>query len=385
MYHIRFLSSIHELNQPSWDRLLGCDYPFLCFAFLAALEDSGAVGPGTGWQPRYLVAFDEGKPVAALPLYLKQHSFGEYVFDQGWAQAYQRHGLPYYPKWVSAVPFTPVAGPRLLLAEGLAPGPICQAMLDALIRKNSVVGASSWHLLFAKLEALQPWLAQGRVLPLRRGVQYHWFNQGYGGFDDFLASLKARKRKMIAKERAVVAATGVELQVVEGPEITEELWRRFFLFYQNTYAKRSGHGGYLPLAFFLEVGQAMAEQLLLVGAWLGGELVAASLFFKDGECLYGRYWGALADFDKLHFECCYYQGIDYSIRQGLKRFDAGAQGEHKLLRGFEPVDTWSLHWLAEPAFVEAVQRFVAEESLMLEDYCRDARTLLPYKSPQGGA
>ncbi|EKE76257.1 GNAT family N-acetyltransferase [Gallaecimonas xiamenensis] len=375
MVSIRFLSAIAQVPAAHWDALAQ-DHPFVRHGFLAALEQSGAVGRGSGWQPQHLVLYEGDTLLAAMPLYLKQHSFGEYVFDQGWAQAYERHGLSYYPKLVAAVPFTPVTGPRLMLAKGAGQERVAE-VFAALIKHCQALGASSWHLLFpsplqlAQLKDAMPDLAA------RQGVQFHWHNKGYGDFSDFLATFKARKRKTVTKERQQ-AQQGLTFKRLLGPEISEALWQRFYLFYRGTYLKRSGHGGYLPASFFPLLGQALGEQLLMVGAFAGEELVAASLFFKDGQCLYGRYWGCLEERDALHFECCYYQGIDYCIDRGLARFDAGAQGEHKLARGFEPVVTWSLHWLEEPAFAEAVAHFVQEEAQMLAQYRKEAAQRLPF-------
>lgn len=375
MLHIRFINAINQLPAEQWNALLGdTDYPFIQHGFLSALEQSGAVGEGTGWQPHHLLVLDGESLVAAMPLYLKSHSYGEYVFDQGWAQAYQQHGLSYYPKLVAAIPFTPAVGPRVLTRHWSAE--LAEVIHQGLVTEARRLGASSWHVLFDKEARLA-----GEGSQTREGVQFHWFNQGYQSFEDFLATFKSRKRKAVNKERQL-ACEGLEVCTLEGSDIPPALWQRFYLFYQRTYLIRSGHGGYLSDTFFHQLGAALPAQLLLVAAFDGEEMVAASLFLKDSTTLYGRYWGALGDFDRLHFECCYYRGIEYCIRHGLARFDAGAQGEHKVARGFEPVVTQSQHWLAHPGFFEAVGDFVAEEKAALVDYREALTEQLPYRQPE---
>ncbi|WP_115718294.1 GNAT family N-acetyltransferase [Gallaecimonas mangrovi] len=368
----RFISSLQDIHAQMWDALVPDGNPFVQHGFLSALETSGAVGQGTGWQPHHLLIYQGQNLIGAMALYVKSHSYGEYVFDHGWAQAYHQHGFDYYPKLVAAVPFTPVAGPRLLTKEPfdlVQQQAVYQALSDEAVR----LGASSWHLLFPQKKPQQmPGIA------LREGTQFHWYNRGYQHFDDFLAALKARKRKAIKKERQL-ATEGLVIRLIEGPDITTSFWQRFYLFYQRTYLIRSGHNGYLPEAFFLTVGEKLPENVLLAAAFDGDEMVAASLFFKDKNRLYGRYWGALADFDRLHFECCYYQGIEYCIANGLEHFDAGAQGEHKIQRGFEPIATWSAHWLANADFMDAVFRFVNEEQPLVEAYRLEQKALLPFR------
>lgn len=377
-----FVDRIEAVDQQQWNALIPPDaghYPFVRYQFLQALEASGAVSARSGWQPQHLLVFEQQRLIAAMPVYLKQHSYGEYVFDWAWARAYQDNGLAYYPKLVVAIPFTPVTGPRLLSGardDHAALWEFCSAALRA---RAEQLGASSLHLLFgsqqdsAQLAAL--------ALPQRIGVQFHWHNRGYRDFADFLATMSARKRKNIRRERQRVADQHIELQTLPGNQISRAQWQRFYQFYRDTYLRHSGHGGYLDAAFFQQLGQTMAEQIVLIEASQHGEAIAAALYFRDQDCLYGRYWGCLRDIDMLHFEACYYRGIDYCIEQGLKRFDPGAQGEHKIQRGFEPRLTYSNHWLAEPRFHTAVEDFLRRETPAVLAYQAQCRALLPFKQP----
>ncbi|MFA5629881.1 MAG: GNAT family N-acetyltransferase [Porticoccaceae bacterium] len=352
-------------------------YPFLSPAFFAALEDSGSAVAATGWEPRHQVIRGDAEELAFMPLYLKSHSYGEYVFDWSWADAYQRSGLRYYPKLLSAVPFTPASGPRARFANSADPQALAAQLVAQALAVAEENRASSWHLLFPD-EAHLALFQEPRLLH-RRGVQYHWFNRGYEDFAHFLAGFNSRKRKMVRRERREVQESGLRIEQHSGAQITPALWHQFASFYQHTYRKRSGSRGYLTPAFFTHLGESMAEQCLLVTASQGEQVVAAAFYLFDADTLYGRYWGCHREFDFLHFELCYYQGIEFAIRRGMRRFDAGAQGEHKILRGFEPVMTHSLHWLAEPAFQRAVARFLEEEALHIHRHMNEARRLLPYR------
>lgn len=307
-----------------------------------------------------------------MPLYSKHHSWGEYVFDHAWAQAYQRYGLHWYPKLVTAVPYTPVSGPRW---RGAAP--TADALWDRVQERMVEYGASSWHLLFPD-DATRGHLAD---LPLleRLGCHFRWRNRGYQCWDDFLAALKSRKRKSINRERRAVAEQGVEVRRATGADIPEHWWRAFYPFYAATYYKR-GQEPYLNEHFFAQLrASSLLDQLLLVMALRGDEPVAAAFYLFDQDALYGRYWGCLAEYHALHFELCYYQGIEFAIERGLQLFDPGVQGEHKILRGFEPEITRSLHWIGEPAFREAIGRFCQEEGMAVRRYQEEARTLLPFR------
>ncbi|MGS2723562.1 GNAT family N-acetyltransferase [Porticoccus sp. GXU_MW_L64] len=376
---INFYNSIDQFPADHWNTLLGSDYPFLQHGFLQALEASGSVCTDTGWQPRHLSLHENGQLVAALPLYEKSHSWGEYVFDWSWADAYQRLELPYYPKLLSAVPFTPATGPRMLLAAGGDPAPRVAAIADALRQYTRVQGCSGVHLLFANAEQ-DALLGSVDFLQRRSGTQFHWFNNDYNNFEDFLARFNARKRKTLRSERRKVQQPGLNIERLAGPQISDKLWDQFYPLYHRTYLKRSGGTGYLNREFFQRIGKAMAEQIMLATARDdGGELIAGALFFRDSETLYGRYWGTAREIDGLHFELCYYQGIEYAIEQKLQRFDAGAQGEHKIRRGFEPVETCSYHWLADERFNGAVGEFIKQEGEMNRRYMADAEQYLPYK------
>ena len=352
-------------------------YPFLSPDFFAALEDSGSAVATTGWEPAHQVILSEGEEQAFMPLYLKAHSYGEYVFDWSWADAYHRNGLRYYPKLLSAVPFTPATGPRVRFTSTANREKLAAELVDNALALAAETGASGWHLLFPDDEQLAL-LSDPRLL-YRSGVQYHWFNRHYHSFDDFIARFNARKRKMVRRERRQVEEQRLIIERFSGNQITPALWQLFALFYQRTYLKRSGSQGYLTADFFARIGASMAEQSLLVTARQGEQVVAAAFYLFDDETLFGRYWGCLREFDFLHFELCYYQGIEFAIERGLHKFDAGAQGEHKIVRGFEPVITHSLHWLAEPAFVRAVAHFLEEESVYIQHHVAQARAALPYR------
>jgi predicted N-acyltransferase len=356
-YRTCIVSSLAEIGEPAWSDLLarqGEANPFLSFSFLDALHTSGCASAATGWRPHYLTLWQDTTLAAALPLYLKAHSYGEYVFDWAWADAYRSHGLEYYPKLLSAIPFTPVAGPRLLARDAAARA----ALVAALCTHQRAAGVSSCHVLFApEQQALQ--LQQAGFM-LRGGVQFHWLNAGYRDFDAFLATLEAKKRKNIRAERRKVRAAGVTLRRVSGRAAGEADWQLFHRCYANTYAAHQS-SPYLSLDFFLRIGQTMPDNILLVIAERHGHAIAASLLIHSADTLFGRYWGALETVDCLHFETAYYQPLEFCIEHNIATFEGGAQGEHKMARGFLPQKTWSAHWLAHPAFADAVERFLQRE------------------------
>lgn len=369
-----FIDSIHRIAASQWNALLEDDHPFVRHEFFAALEDSGSTTAQRGWQPHHLLIWQDSQLQAALPLFIKQHSYGEYVFDWGWADAYARHGYDYYPKLLTAIPFTPCRGPRLL---GSLDAEQLQGMVQALQSQARALGASGWHCLFPETTLSERLISL--AAPQRLSCQFHWYNRGYRDFDDFLSTMSSRKRKNILRERRQVAQQGFEFEHKRGEQITAADWDWFYQLYQLTYLKRSGHGGYLERGFFHQLGRTLSEHCLLVCASRNGKPVAGALFLYDQACLYGRYWGCLEEFHHLHFETCYYQGIDYAIEQGLSRFDGGAQGEHKLARGFEPVQTFSNHWLAEPVFRTPIERFLLAESQEVRLYQQAAQQHLPFK------
>jgi hypothetical protein len=378
---VRFIHGIDKVDGERWNALAGTAYPFLRHEFLLALESSACVSADTGWQPLHALveqAGDGGAPalVGCMPLYAKTNSMGEYVFDWSWADAYTRHGLDYYPKLLTAIPFTPCTGPRLCIAPGTALATLLSVLQEGVKTLATRLEASSWHVLFPEEELRSALNAAG--LLQRTGCQYQWFNNGYRDFEHFLETFSSRKRKNLRKERTRVAAQGITFEVLEGAAISAAHWECFFRFYQSTYFVR-GRAPYLNQAFFRRIGRSMPEQLLLVLACKDGDYKAGALYFKGKDTLYGRYWGCTEEFQFLHFETCYYQGIDYCIRHGIARIDSGAQGEHKIQRGFKPVHTWSCHWIRHPDFAQAIARFLREEEQYISDYVARAQDYLPFR------
>ncbi|MCT8942021.1 GNAT family N-acetyltransferase [Shewanella putrefaciens] len=418
---LAFANSISDISTQAWNTVMGTVNPFCRHEFLLALEQSRSACVATGWIPRHLCVFDASsllndktqcQPLdyradisqqsaehykklpllAVMPLYQKSHSYGEYVFDWAWAEAYERHGLDYYPKWVNAIPFTPVQGPRIGITpelENIEQTRIGELMLRALDQRlmhgTGEIQISSWHSLFVAPAQMPLFGASSTQLVKRLGTQFHWYNRDYRNFDDFLSRFSSRKRKNILKERAQLQPFGLKFEFVEGERVTELQWQTFIQCYQLTYLKRSGHRGYLTLAFFHQLGQLLAAQiLLLVVKDAKGEMIAGALYFKgknpqDQKCLYGRYWGTTVELDGLHFEACYYQGIQYCIEHEFQVFDAGAQGEHKVLRGFEPVVMYSYHNIAHLGFKAAIADFVEQETLQMQQYMAQMQDVLPYK------
>lgn len=371
--------SMGDINPEDWNRLAASDTPFLRHDFLLSLEESGCTTAATGWAPSHLMLYLNNELAGVVPAYLKTHSMGEYVFDWAWADAYQRYGMDYYPKLLMAVPFTPCQGPRLLFSEKLREWMTPEKIQQALHSITETLGAHSWHLLFPE-QRDQKMLATEEQLH-RIGCQFHWYNHGYDTFDDFLARLTSRKRKSIRRERRQVADQGISFRHFSGEDIPEHVLAAFHVFYQATYLKR-GQRPYLNKTFFHLLKERQAEQLHLIMAVKEGEMIAGALFLQGEETLYGRYWGCLEEFDHLHFETCYYQGIELAIRLALTRFDAGAQGEHKLVRGFEPVITHSWHGIMHPGFRDAIARFTTEEAEQVMAYAGDALQALPFRQAE---
>ena len=373
---IRFLPSINDINAVEWDSLNTDAYPFTRHAFLSALEDSQSCCRESGWQPYHITLYEQDKLLAAMPLYLKNHSYGEYVFDWSWADAYHRHGKEYYPKLISCIPFTPATGPRLLCKRDTEE--ILPVMLKAIIDEAERLNCSSWHCLFSdKISSDQ--LAELGISQ-RLSSQFHWFNENFSSFDDFLSTFNARKRKSLKRERRKVQEQGITLKTLTGDQISADQWDFFYQLYHLTYLKRSGRKGYLNAEFFSCLSQRLPDQVMMVIAEFEGRMVAGALNFFDDTTLYGRYWGCSENFDFLHFEACYYQGLEFAIQRGLQRFDPGAQGEHKIQRGFKPVETWSNHWIADEQFREAIDRFLLEEAQGVRGYIADAHNYLPFKN-----
>ena len=371
---VHILNSLQQISAREWDGLLPATaQPFQQHAFLSCLEDSASASPGNGWQGSHRLWRDEkGDVQAVLPAWVKSHSRGEYVFDWAWADACQRAGIAYYPKLLSGVPFTPVVGQRLL-----GQPPALVALLEQGVVELAEQGLSSWHINFtlpeegALLAGQQGWLQ-------RLGCQFYWYNRGYRDFQDFLDSFASRKRKQLRKEREQLAGQGLEFDWHSGSELSEAEWDFVYACYANTYWVR-GQQPYLTRLFFSLLSERMPQYIRVVLARQHGRPVAMAFSLQGADCLFGRYWGCLTDFNFLHFETCLYQGIDWAIAQGLARFDAGAQGEHKLIRGFEPQLTESWHYLCHPGLRAAVADFLQQERPAVEAYAEQARQALPYR------
>ncbi|MDA5193105.1 GNAT family N-acetyltransferase [Govanella unica] len=363
-FHLTLHEHIRDIPATHWDAAAGHDNPFVSHAFLLALEDSGCVGSDSGWLPRHAaLRDDDGQIVAVAPLYLKTHSYGEYVFDHAWAEAYGRAGGRYYPKLQLASPFSPVTGPRLLVDPARADADqIRRALLAALVSVTDQNHLSSLHVTFA---TESEWQLMGKAGFLQRiDTQYHWENHGYGSFDDFLNALSARKRKVIRRERRDALPPGLTIETLSGADLREEHWDAFFDFYLDTGSRKWGQP-YLNRRFFSLLGERLPDSVVLMLARRDGRYVAGALNLVGGGILYGRYWGAIEEHPFLHFELCYYQAIDYAIRHGLARVEAGAQGEHKLARGYLPSQTYSAHWIADPGFRAAVAAYLDRERVAI--------------------
>ena len=385
-YTCQFITSIHHIDALKWNALWPSTYPFTQHAFFAALENSQSTDAKSGWQPFHLLVFNESDPetmIACCPLFIKSHSYGEYVFDWSWADAYHQSGLDYYPKLVNAAPFTPATGPRFGFQENSShsdQASLLSLMLDAIQQKSTDLKASSFHCLFPSTKNSQQLsnTTKSKRLLKREGCQFHWFNVGYKDFDDFLTDCVSRKRKMIRKERKKVSDKNIDINILKANEVSAEDWKTFYSLYHRTYLKRSGRPGYLGETFFSDLAKSLPEQILLAKASLDDVFIAGAVYFRDEETLYGRYWGTMREVDGLHFETCYYKGIEYAITHKIKRFDPGAQGEHKIQRGFIPSKTVSYHWLAHPEFSEAVADFLNKEKNYNQKYIDECKQLLPF-------
>jgi len=350
--------------------------PFVSHSFLAALENSGSAVPHAGWAPRHLIARRQGEIVGVVPCYLKAHSRGEYVFDQGWAEAYERAGGRYYPKLQAAVPFTPVTGPRLLVATTAKPDRVRAALAQGLIALCETCDASSVHVTFAPKSESR--LLAGRGFLQRCDQQFHWHNQGFDSFEGFLSTLTSRHRKAIRRERREALSSGVTIHWLTGDALTEEVWDAFFSFYMETGSRKWGRP-YLSRAFFSLIGAAMSSQVLLVMARRDQRWIAGAINFIGSHTLFGRNWGAIEHHPFLHFEICYYQAIEFAIAHRLKRIEAGAQGEHKIARGYVPQTTWSAHFIADPHLRRAVADYLRRERVAVEQIGLELEELTPFR------
>jgi predicted N-acyltransferase len=373
--------SIDSITAADWNRVSGIEQPFLRHEFLAALERHGCVGAAYGWLPRHVLAYDaSGRLTGAVPLYLKNNSYGEFVFDWAWADAYQRAGMAYYPKLVAAIPYTPVTGPRLLVRPGADRDAVAAALIGQAQAVAQQAGVSSLHWLFTDPRDTRQLVQHGHMR--RTSCHFHWHNKGYASFEDYLAALSSRKRKKLRRERRHVQEAGISMQVLHGTEVTAQQWQAMYGFYRTTFEQKSGIPT-LSLAFFREISRTMGEQLVLVFASRAGKLVAGAIMLRGDNALYGRHWGCLEEFNSLHFETCYYQGIDYCIQHGLDLFEPGAQGEHKISRGFLPTYTWSAHWIADARFRVAIQRYLAHEHDMMVEYHDELQQRSPFRQQHG--
>jgi predicted N-acyltransferase len=372
----RILNSISKIDASRWNALAGSEQPFLRHEFLLAMEQSGCAVARTGWIAQHLILEgQDGVPLAALPLFRKTHSRGEFVFDFSWASAYAQHGVAYYPKLLSAVPFTPVCGPRLLIGNHAEPAVLGKALISAALDYARSEQFSSWHVLFPTDAAAEQLEQAGLVM--RRDCQFHWFNHGYGSFEEFLSTFTAEKRKKAKRERRRVAEAGIEFDTKHGAEMTDDLWETIYGFYADTFY-RHGHDPYLNLSFFKRVAAALPDSIMIKIARIGATPIAAAIFFVGADALFGRYWGAGGNYHSLHFETCYYQGIEYCIEKKLQRFEPGTQGEHKVPRGFVPTLTHSAHYIADQRFAAAIRDFARREARGVDSYAASVNEHVPY-------
>jgi predicted N-acyltransferase len=371
------IQQIKDIPAEEWNSVTGIGNPFLRFEFLAALEQHHCVGEHHGWLPRHIAAYDDDNKLAGLvPLYLKDNSYGEFVFDWAWADAWHRAGKPYYPKLVAAIPFTPATGPRLLVHPLAERTRVVKSLVEAALALTEQTESSSLHWLFTDKLDTDTLVEQGFMR--RTGCHFHWSNQHYRNFDDFLSRLTSRKRKKIRRERRHVEEAGIQMVIVHGREATEEQWHSMHYFYRTTFEKKSGMPT-LSAGFFHEISQTMGDQVVLVFATHQGKAVAGAIMLRGDDALYGRHWGCLQEFHSLHFETCYYQGIEYCIEHGLNLFEPGAQGEHKISRGFLPTLTWSAHWIRDDGFRPVIDRYLLQEHELVIDYYNELSETSPFK------
>lgn len=377
--NVEIIASLDQVACAEWNALNTEWQPFLRHEFLSALEHNQCVGPTFGWLPRHVLIRDQGLLVAAAPVYVKYNSYGELVFDFSWADAYQRAGLNYYPKLVCAIPYTPATGHRLLIADLARLPELRTALFAALVALSQSLQVSSTHILFPTPPELSAGESFG-FMP-RLGCQFHWQNQGFADFSEFIATFRSEKRKKTLRERRKVLEAGIEILSVLGSEATLKQIDLAHDFYASIFERKSGFAT-LNVGFFHEVCHAMGDQVLFIFALHHKQYIACSIFFQSAATLYGRFWGCRADYDSLHFELCYYQGIDYCLAKKLKNFEPGAQGEHKIARGFLPTATWSSHWISDARFKAAIENFLRNENAAMQNYMHDCAQHSPYRETQ---
>ena len=373
--HTEIIENISAIDSEKWNQLAGSNNPFIQYQFLSALEQNSCLHD-YGWYPQHIVLYDNDHIIAAMPLYLKDNSYGELVFDWAWADAYQRADIPYYPKLVTAIPYTPATGPRLLVAPEQDYAICAKQLTDAAITHAEKISASTMHWLFTDQRDSN--FLEQQNYAMRLGCQFHWQNKNYTNFDDFLSQLTSSKRKKIKRERRQVKDQNVQLEIMHGDDMTDELWEIYHNFYTSTFDRKSGMPT-LQLDFFKEIGETMPKNIVIVFAKHEGKYVASAFNMRDQTTLYGRHWGCNTEFHSLHFEACYYQGLDYCIEHKLTSFEPGAQGEHKISRGFLPTATWSAHWVAHPEFAGAINQFAERERVGMEHYIESLMEHSPYK------
>jgi len=375
---ITTIDSLNAISANEWNALAGFENPFTQYEFLIALENNGAVGKEFGWLTHFFLAYNgDSKLVGALPLYIKFNSYGEFVFDWAWADAYQQHGLRYYPKLVSSIPYTPATGARLLIPDKSHYKDIADALINAVLSFAEKSQLSSFHCLFTNKQDSEYFKNHSRMM-MRLGCQFHWRNNNYNSFEHYLEQLTSKKRKQIKRERRIVKEQEIEFEILNGHTATEQQWDIYHRFYESTFERKSGMPT-LSNNFFKEIAHTMPESIVLVLAKYKNEYVASAFNLKGIDTLYGRHWGCSDEFDNLHFEACYYQGLEYCIDNGLKYFEPGAQGEHKIARGFMPTKTWSAHWIAHPQFNQSIKNFLQHETGGMLDYIQELNGHSPFK------
>ncbi len=374
---IKTIDSLHDISADQWNDLAGEQFPFTRYEFLIALENNGAVGKEFGWLTHFFLAYENEKLVGALPLYIKFNSYGEFVFDWAWADAYQQNGLRYYPKLVTAIPYTPTTGPRLLIQDNERYKEIADELINTVLSFAEKSQVSSFHCLFTYKRDTD-YFDNNPHFMMRLGCQFHWSNNNYTSFSDYLDKLTSKKRKQIKRERRIVKEQNIEFEILNGFTATDFHWDTYHQFYESTFERKSGMPT-LSKDFFKEIAQTMPENIVLVLAKYKQEYVASAFNLKGSDTLYGRHWGCSEEFDNLHFEACYYQGLKYCIDNGLKYFEPGAQGEHKIARGFIPTKTWSAHWIAHPQFSQSIKNFLMHETEGILDYIDELNGHSPFK------
>ncbi|MFK5913171.1 MAG: GNAT family N-acetyltransferase [Woeseiaceae bacterium] len=374
---VRTIKSLHDVTSHQWNNLIDETFPFVKHEFLVALENNGAVGKEFGWITHFFLAYDEDELVGALPVYIKFNSYGEFVFDWAWADAYQQNGLRYYPKLVTSIPYTPATGPRILIEDTQRYTEIANILTQSVLSFAEESKVSSYHCLFTNKEDTE-YFQNNPNFMMRLGCQFHWKNNNYKSFSHYLEFLTSKKRKQIKRERRLVNEQNIEFEILNGHTATEEQWDIYHRFYESTFERKSGMPT-LSNAFFKEIARTMPDNIVLVLAKHEGVYVASAFNLRGSNSLYGRHWGCSKDFDNLHFEACYYQGLEYCIDNNLQLFEPGAQGEHKIARGFMPTKTWSAHWIAHPQFSGSIKNFLSHETEGMLDYIEELNGHSPFK------